>query len=290
MGVAPAVRHEQNGAVTIRHFFTVDVEEHFQVSAFDGVVDRRLWGSFESRVTRNVEVIVDLLARHGATATFFVLGWIAEHRPEVVRAIIGAGHEVASHGYGHQRVMRLTPDEFREDVRRAKQILEEVAGVEVVGYRAPSFSIVPGGEWAFDVLLEEGYRYDSSLFPIRRPDGYGYASAPRDPHWIDRPSGRLFELPLTTLRRGGLNLPASGGAYFRIFPYALTRAAFAQCEARGLPGMFYVHPWEVDPAQPRIRAPLPARLRHYTGLGRTAGRLDRLLSTYAFTSVARTLA
>jgi len=273
----------------IQHFFTVDVEEHFQVSAFDRVVDRGRWGSFESRVARNVEVLVDLLAQHGATATFFVLGWIPEPRPEVVRAIVRAGHEVASHGYGHQRVMQLTPDEFREDVRRTKQILEDVAGVEVIGYRAPSFSIVPGGEWAFDVLLEEGYRYDSSLFPIRRPGGYGYASAPRDPHWIDRPSGRLFELPLTTLRRGGLNLPASGGAYFRIFPYAFTRAAFAQCEARGLPGMFYVHPWEVDPEQPRIRAPLTARLRHYTGLRRTAGRLDRLLSTYAFTSVARTL-
>jgi polysaccharide deacetylase family protein (PEP-CTERM system associated) len=267
------------------HFFTVDVEEHFQVSAFEGIVARADWDRYDSRVAANVDRILDLLARHRATATFFVLGWLAERNGDLVRRIDAAGHEVASHGQDHRRVTHQTPEDFRASVRRSKAVLEDVSGQRVLGFRAPSFSIVPGREWAFDVLLEEGYRYDSSLFPIRRPGGYGYPLAPRDPHWIERPAGRLFELPLTTSRRFGMNLPASGGAYFRIFPYALTRAAFADCERRGAPGTFYVHPWEVDPAQPRLRAPLSARLRHYTGLDRTAGRLERLLSDFRFTSI-----
>jgi polysaccharide deacetylase family protein (PEP-CTERM system associated) len=274
----------------IQHFFTVDVEEHFQVSAFEGAVRREEWAGLESRVGRNVHVLLDLLARHEVRGTFFTLGWIAEHRPEVVRAIVGAGHEVASHGYGHQRVTALTPAEFREDVGRAKQLLEDVSGTAIVGYRAPSFSIVPGGEWAFDVLIEEGYRYDSSLFPIRRPGGYGYAAAPRDPYWIERPGGRLLELPLATLRVAGLNLPASGGAYFRIFPYALTSSALTRSAARGGRGTFYVHPWEVDPDQPRVKAPLAARLRHYTGLRGTLPRLERLLREHQFLPMSEALA
>jgi polysaccharide deacetylase family protein (PEP-CTERM system associated) len=271
--------------MTVRHFFTVDVEEHFQVSAFEGVVRREDWPRLESRVGRNVDVLLDLLARHGVRGTFFTLGWVAEHHPEVVRRIADAGHEVASHGYGHQRVTGLTPAEFRADVRRAKALLEDVSGAAVVGYRAPSFSIVPGGEWAFDVLIDEGYRYDSSLFPIRRPGGYGYARAPRDPYWIERPSGRLLELPLTTLRVAGVNLPAAGGAYFRIFPYGFTRRAFAERSVRGAPAVFYVHPWEIDPEQPRMAAPVTARARHYTGVGGTAARLGRLLDQFPFGSV-----
>jgi polysaccharide deacetylase family protein (PEP-CTERM system associated) len=268
------------------HAFTVDVEEHFQVSAFERAVPREDWPRHESRVARNVELLLEILARHDVTATFFTLGWIAEHRPEVVRAIVAAGHEVASHGHAHQRVTRLTPAEFRGDVRRAKRALEDVAGTPVIGYRAPSFSIVPGGEWAFDVLLEEGYRYDSSLFPVRRSRGYGYPAAPVVPHWIDRTSGRLLELPMTVLRRFGENIPAAGGGYFRILPYAITRAAFREQEAAAVPGIFYVHPWEVDPDQPRVRASLTARLRHYTGLRRTVPRLERLLAEFRFSSVA----
>jgi polysaccharide deacetylase family protein (PEP-CTERM system associated) len=276
--------------MAVRHFFTVDVEEHFQVSAFEGAVRREDWPRLETRVGRNVDVLLEILARHGVTGTFFTLGWVAEHRPEVVRAIAEAGHEVASHGYGHQRVTQLTPEQFREDVRRAKRLLEDVTGAEVIGYRAPSFSIVPGGEWAFDVLLEEGYRYDSSLFPVRRSQKYGYPGAPTAPHWIERPSGRLLELPMTVLRRLGQNIPAAGGGYFRIFPYAVTGAAFRDQDSRGVPGTFYLHPWEVDPEQPRIRGPLTSRLRHYTGLDRTVPRLERLLRSHAFTTAASGLA
>jgi polysaccharide deacetylase family protein (PEP-CTERM system associated) len=269
----------------VTHCFTVDVEEHFQVSAFEGVVRREDWPRLESRVGRNVDILLDVLSRHGVRGTFFTLGWTAEHRPEVVRAIAAAGHEVASHGYGHQRVTQLTPDQFREDVRRAKRLLEDVTGSEVIGYRAPSFSIVPGGEWALDVLLEEGYRYDSSLFPVRRSRGYGYPGAPTTPHWMERPSGRLLELPLTVLRRLGQNIPAAGGGYFRLLPYGVTRAAFRDLDSRGVPGMFYVHPWEVDPAQPRIDAPPVARFRHYTGLSRTLPRLGRLMQEFRFGAV-----
>jgi polysaccharide deacetylase family protein (PEP-CTERM system associated) len=165
-------------------------------------------------------------------------------------------------------------------------VLEDAGGREVVGFRAPSFSIVPGGDWAFDILLEEGYRYDSSLFPIRRSAHYGYPSAPRIPHWIERPAGRLLEIPLTTLRRGSWNLPAAGGAYFRLFPYALTRKAFGDCEARQTPAVFYVHPWELDPEQPRIAAPISSRFRHYWGLGRTSQRIRRMLADFQFGTIA----
>ena len=277
------------GGAAGRHFFTVDVEEHFQVSAFEGSVRREDWGRHPSRVERNVDALLELLDRHDARGTFFVLGCVGEKHPSMVRRIAAAGHEVASHGHDHRRVTHQSAGDFRRSVRKSKSILEGIAGTAVSGFRAPSFSIVPGVEWAFDVLLEEGYIYDSSLFPIRRSAHYGYPSAPRGPHWIERATGRLLELPLTTLRRGRLNIPASGGAYFRIFPFALTRTALSECERRGVPGMFYIHPWEIDPGQPRISASLGSRLRHYTGLHRTAGRLARLLGKFRFDSVASRL-
>jgi polysaccharide deacetylase family protein (PEP-CTERM system associated) len=286
MRVAQVTAGTQLHRTVTTHFFTVDVEEHFQVSAFEGVVRREAWPRLESRVGRNIDILLEILARYGVKGTFFTLGWIAEHRPEVVRAIAGAGHEVASHGYGHQRVTGLTPAEFREDVRRAKRVLEDVAAMEVLGYRAPSFSIVPGWEWAFDVLIEEGYRYDSSLFPVRRSRFYGYPGAPTVPHWINRPSGRLLELPMAVLRRLGQNIPAAGGAYLRILPYWVTSQALSELGRRGVPGMFYLHPWELDPEQPRVNAPLAARLRHYTGLRRAEPRLERLLGAFPFTAVA----
>jgi polysaccharide deacetylase family protein (PEP-CTERM system associated) len=271
------------------HCFTVDVEEHFQVSAFETMVRPADWGRHESRVRRNVDALLELLARRGARGTFFVLGWIAEREPGMVRAIADAGHEIASHGQDHRRVTHQSPDAFRVSVRDSKAILEDAAGRPVIGFRAPSFSIVPGLEWALDILLEEGYRYDSSLFPIRRPGGYGYPTARREPHWIERPAGRLYELPLTTLRRFGWNVPASGGGYFRVLPYAVTRAAFLDCARQGVPGVFYVHPWELDPDQPRLPAALSARLRHYTGLHRTRPRLERLLSEFDFGSIGSLL-
>jgi polysaccharide deacetylase family protein (PEP-CTERM system associated) len=270
------------------HHFTVDVEEHFQVSAFEPYVARERWESLESRVEANTGRILALMERFGATGTFFTLGWVAERHPALVRAIAAAGHEVASHGWDHRRVTDLTPDEFRDQVRRSKRLLEDQAGAPVLGYRAPSYSIVQGREWALDILLEEGYQYDSSLFPVRR-SGYGYAGGGRDPHWLQRAAGRLAELPPATVRRAGLNLPAGGGAYLRLFPVSLIRAGLLDAERRGVAATIYVHPWEVDPDQPRFPVPPLTRLRHYGGLARTAGRLERLLGEFRFTSIRTTL-
>lgn len=267
-----------------RHLFTVDVEEHFQVSAFETRVPRGQWDSQPSRVARNVDILLDLLARFRATGTFFTLGWVADRHPGVVRRIAEAGHELASHGWWHRRVTTLTPGEFREDVRSSKAILEDVSGQVVNGYRAPSFSIVPGHEWAFDVLLEESYTYDSSLFPIKRP-GYGYPHIPPVPHVIRRPAGTLYELPPATTVLGGVRIPAAGGGYLRQFPFALIRRAFRENLERGVPGMFYVHPWEVDPGQPRIAADWLTRVRHYRGLAQTLPRMERLLAEFRFASV-----
>jgi len=272
----------------IRHHFTVDVEEHFQVLALAPYVPRERWDTLESRVAGNVQRLLELLGRHGATGTFFILGWVAERQPAMVKAVADAGHEVASHGYDHRRVTEQTRDAFRESVRRTKALLEDRTGRPCLGFRAPSYSIVAGCEWALDVLLEEGYRYDSSLFPVRRP-GYGYASGARDPHWIERPAGRLLEVPPATLRRFGVNLPAAGGAYFRLLPYALVRAALRDAERRGVSATFYVHPWEYDAGQPRFAVPPLTRVRHYGGLARTWARLERLLGEFGFVSVAQSL-
>jgi len=276
-------------AILITHHFTVDVEEYFQVSAFEPFVPRERWDALDSRVAWGVDRLLELLARHGAGATFFVLGWVAERQPQVVRAIAEAGHEVASHGWDHRGVMDQRPDEFRESVRRTKVALEDLTGVAVAGFRAPSFSIVPGCEWALDVLIEEGYRYDSSLFPVRRPR-YGYANGGRDPHVLQRPVGRLVEIPPATLRRLGVNLPAGGGGYFRLLPYGLCRAALRDAARRGAPATFYIHPWEVDPEQPRLPVPWVTRLRHYGGIGGMTTRLERLLEEFRFGPLAPTVA
>ena len=272
----------------IAHHFTIDVEEYFQVSAFEARVARSDWGRLESRVAREVGVLLELLARHQTRATWFVLGWVAHRQPGLIRAIARAGHEIASHGWDHARVTHQTPLEFRQSIRRCKQLLEEITGLPVMGFRAPSFSIVPGREWALDILLEEGYRYDSSLFSMRRP-GYGYPGGLRDPYWIERPAGKLVEIPPSTVRWCGLRLPAGGGAYFRLFPYGVVRAALRQCQRRGVPGTFYIHPWELDPAQPRFHVPWLTRVRHYGGLRRTGQRLERLLAEFRFTAVQETV-
>lgn len=273
------------------HHFTVDVEEYFQVSALEVVTSRSAWDSYESRVESSIAILLDVLAAYGARGTFFVLGWLAERRPSLVRRIAAQNHEIASHGMDHRRITECTPSEFRESVQTSKRLLEDLSGVAVTGFRAPSFSLVPGLEWALDVLLEEGYCYDSSLFPVRRR-GYGYPNAQRDPHWIERPNGmRIGEFPPATLRQLGVNLPAGGGAYFRLFPPAMIEAAFAACEQRGVAGTFYIHPWELDPAQPRFRVPFTTRTRHYGGLHGTLPRLKNLLSRFRFTdTMAESLA
>lgn len=278
-----SLAHPHNPAA---HLFTVDVEEYFQVSAFDGVVARERWTALASRVAASVDLLLELMSHAGASGTFFTLGWIAKHHPDVVRRIAAAGHEIASHSWWHRRVTHLAPAEFREEVSSSKAILEDVSGQPVLGFRAPSFSIVPGQEWAFDVLLEAGYRYDSSLFPIRRP-GYGYPAAPPVPHLIERPAGVLLELPLATTVWAGFRWPAAGGAYLRQLPYGITRRAFREHAQQGIPGVFYVHPWELDPGQPRLPVPWLTRLRHYRGLAGMRSRIERLLSEFAFTSVAR---
>jgi polysaccharide deacetylase family protein (PEP-CTERM system associated) len=272
----------------IVHHFTVDVEEYFHVSAFEGVVAPDRWERRETRIRRSMDGLLSLLAEHEAKGTFFVLGWIAQRHPEVVRAIVDGGHEVASHGSMHRRVTTLSPGELRACVRDSRRALEDLTGRAVLGYRAPSFSIVPGREWALDVLIEEGYVYDSSLFPVRRR-GYGYPGGARDPHWIARPGGRLAEFPPTTLRRAGINLPAAGGAYFRLFPLGVLQAALRECEDRGVPGTFYIHPWELDAAQPRLEVRWTTKIRHYGGLARTVPRLRRILSEFRFDSIEQTL-
>lgn len=272
----------------MQHLFTVDLEEYFQVSAFERIAPRDRWDSFPSRIAGNVNLLLELLSRHGAAATFFTLGWIADRHPALVRRVADAGHEIASHGWWHRRVTALTRDEFRAEVRDSRRILEDVSGHAVTGYRAPSFSIVPGTEWAFDVLVEEGYRYDSSLFPIRRR-GYGYPGASPNPHLIERAGGALLELPPATTSWLGFRLPAAGGGWFRQLPFALTRRAFREHDDSGIPAVFYVHPWEIDPGQPRLQVSALTRVRHYRALDRTMPRLERLFDEFRFTSIQRSI-
>lgn len=273
----------------IRHHFTVDVEESFQVVALEPFVDRTSWDSMPARVDRGVNLLLEMLAERGATGTFFTLSWVAERHPALVRSIVAAGHEIASHGTDHKRVTQLTPEEFRASVRSSKLVLEDIAGAPVLGYRAPSFSIVRGREWALDVLIEEGYAYDSSLFPVRRK-GYGFVGGQRDAHRIDRSAGSIHEFPPATLKVGGALAPAAGGAYLRHLPYGLVNAAVVAAERRGASATLYIHPWELDVDQPRIRVPAVTRMRHYGRLNRTTPRLRRLLATFAFQSIAQSLA
>jgi polysaccharide deacetylase family protein (PEP-CTERM system associated) len=268
--------------------FTVDVEEYFQVHAFEGVVSPGTWSSIPSRVAVGVDRLLDLLAAHEAHGTFFVLGWVAERHAHLVRRIAEAGHEIASHGWWHRRVTELQPDEFREDIRSSKALLEDITGRIVTGYRAPSFSITPTSRFAFDILVEEGFRYDSSIFPIWRP-GYGWRGAPTVPHLRHGAAGSLVEFPLATSLWGPFRVPAAGGGYLRQLPFSIIQTAFREHETAGMPGVFYIHPWELDPDQPRIRVGPLTRLRHYRGLHRSVARLGRLLDEFQFTSVQRVL-
>jgi polysaccharide deacetylase family protein (PEP-CTERM system associated) len=267
------------------HYFTVDVEEYFHVSALEPVVSRADWHRYPSRARESVDRLLTLLANQNVVGTFFVLGWLAQQHPYIVRAIADAGHEIASHGWGHARVTGLTREAFRDDVRRSKAALEDLCGMPVCGYRAPSFSITRENDWALDVLVEEGYRYDSSLMPVHRP-GYGYRNGASDVHWLMRRAGWLLELPPTTLDVFGLRVPAGGGAYLRLFPPAVLRAAFRDCERRGESGTLYVHPWEFDPDQPRFDVPWWTRIRHYGGLAHAESRLTRLLKEFQFAAIA----
>jgi polysaccharide deacetylase family protein (PEP-CTERM system associated) len=275
--------------MTTRHIFSVDVEEYFQVNAFERAVSRSDWGTHASRIEASTDALLSLLDEYAATATFFCLGWVAERHKTMIRRITEAGHEVASHGWWHRRVTQLSRAEFEWEVVASKQLLEDITGNEVVGYRAPSYSIVRGLEWALDVLAEQGYRYDSSLFPIHRR-GYGYAGGRTVPHLLQCPAGSLVELPPATLNVAGLHVPAAGGGYLRQLPLALIRAAIRQHAAEGVPAMIYIHPWEIDPEQPRLAVGTLTRIRHYRGLGQTMKRLRRLMREFEFTAASHYLA
>ena len=263
---------------------SVDVEDYFQVGAFAAAIPRDSWNAYPSRVEQNTTRLLDLFDELRVKATFFVLGWTADHFPNLVRQIVERGHEPACHSYWHRLVYRLTPDQFRRDSVRAKDAIEQAAGVQIYGYRAPSFSITPGSTWALDILRELGFLYDSSIFPVRH-DVYGFRAAPRCPFRLETSSGELLEFPLATFRLpGGAALPVAGGGYLRMMPAWYTRAGVRQAWREGLTVVSYVHPWELDPHQPRLNGPTRSRLRHYTSLGRTESRLRKLLSLGRFTS------
>ena len=267
-------------ALALMNALTVDVEDYFQVSAMAPHIERETWDAQPCRVERNVQRLLALFAKSGARVTFFTLGWVAERYPQLVREIVAAGHELASHGYGHQRASDLSREAFFEDVRRAKALLEDIGGRPVHGYRAPSFSIGLGNLWAFDTLLEAGYRYSSSVYPVQH-DHYGMPDAPRFPYEA-RPG--LLEIPITTTRVLGRNMPAGGGGYFRLAPYGLSRWALRRVnDVDRRPAIFYFHPWEIDPDQPRIPGiSLKTRFRHYVNLDKTEARLGQLLRDFSW--------
>ncbi len=264
---------------------TIDVEDYFQVEAFAATIDRSDWEGLPRRVERNTERLLDILAETEVQATFFTLGWVAQRHPGLVRRMVAEGHELASHGYDHVRADRQSPGDFREDVRCSKRVLEDAGGVLVRGYRAPTFSIGRGSIWAHSILAEEGYQYSSSVFPIKH-DLYGTPGAPRTPF---APLPGMLEIPLTTVKLLGIDLPASGGGYFRLLPYPLTRRLLRHASrANRSPSIFYLHPWEIDPEQPRQNAaPFLSRFRHYLNLGRTEPRLRRLLRNFSWTRMDR---
>jgi polysaccharide deacetylase family protein (PEP-CTERM system associated) len=257
-----------------------DVEDYFQVEAFAGTIRRDDWSSIPGRVDRNTRKTVDILAETGTRATFFTLAWVARRYPDLVRRVVAAGHELASHGVAHERVSHQTPQAFRQDVRDSRRRLEDLGGVAVRGYRAPSFSIGEESPWAHEILAEEGYDYSSSLFPIRH-DLYGSPRAPRVPF---RPGGGcVLEIPMTTVRLLGRNWPCAGGGWFRLFPYPMSRWGLRRVnDGERRPAVFYLHPWELDPEQPRQSAPWKSCARHYLNLARTEGRLRALLRDFAW--------
>ncbi len=271
--------------------FTVDVEDYFQVTAFERVVKRSDWDQIPSRVEQNTRRMLELLEAHDVRGTFFILGWVADRFPQLVREIDSAGHEIGSHSYWHRLVYEQTPDEFRDDLRRSKQVLEEILGRPIYCYRAPTFSITPRSQWALEILVEEGFTVDSSLFPIRGHDRYGMPGIEPGIHRIQTPAGPLWEAPLTTARFLGINIPASGGGYFRLYPYWLTKKLFRRVNTAGRPVIFYIHPWELDPQQPKHpNLSAKSRFRHYINLNHTAAKIARLVDEYDHAPISDLLA
>ena len=285
--------------MAITNYMTIDVEDYYQVSAFEKISPPSTWAGCESRVERNTDLILAILDESSIKATFFVLGCVAEHCPGLVKAIAAQGHEIASHGYGHQRLCNMTRDAFREDVRRSKSLLEDATGQQVYGYRAPSYSISRDTLWAFDELCAAGYLYDSSIFPIRHdyygiPDWQRFAGTAVKVTDNDWQSGEalngedsIMELPITTLQIAGMNFPIAGGGYFRLLPYELTKLGLQSINRKEEQSfVFYLHPWEFDPEQPRMAgAGWKSNFRHYLNLDKTAGRFGRLLNDFSFGTI-----
>jgi len=274
----------------MKNALTFDVEEYFHAEAFARVLRPEEWPTLESRVTRSTERLLDILDRERVRATFFVLGWVAERHPGLVREIASLGHEIACHGYGHRMIQHLSRPEFERDVTRAKRALEDAVGRPVLGYRAPTFSIMRATLWSLDVLIEAGFRYDSSIFPVVH-DRYGIPDAPRFPHRLKAPSGgEITEFPMSTVTLLGRRLPVAGGGYFRLFPYRMTRRAIDRINGERQPAMVYLHPWEIDPDQPRLPVDPVTRFRHLVNVGKTEPRLRRLLAEVSFAPAAEVLA
>ncbi len=289
----PVSRQEQTAADTVVNAFSVDVEDYFQVSLFESAVDRQEWDSLEPRVAGNTDRLLEIFDQSAVRSTFFLLGWIAERHPDLVRRIHQQGHELAVHGYDHTRVTTQTPDAFREDVRKSKRIIEDIAGDRVIGYRAPSYSIVDKTTWALQILSEEGFEYDSSIFPIHH-DRYGIPDSPRYP-WIalnGDPGSRphLWEFPISTVRLLGNNFPFVGGGYLRQFPMFFIRWGMRRVNlGEKKPVMIYIHPWEIDPDQPRQEVKALTRVRHYRNLDKTEDRLRLLFQEFRFDTVRKVL-
>ncbi len=276
--------------MTFRHAFTVDLEDYFQVSAFDKSIRRDDWPSIERRVVANTRRVLELLDRHAVRATFFVLGWIAEREPDLVREVRDRGHEIASHGYEHRLIYEQLPEAFRQDIRRSRYLLESIVDQPVLAYRAPSFSITKKSLWALDILVEEGFRIDSSIFPIHH-DRYGIPDADPAIHTIQTAGGTLWEVPGSTARFGGLNVPVGGGGYLRLYPLWLTNRLLARVNrTHRRPFILYIHPWELDPQQPRIETGSRfSQFRHYRNLGHTESRLEILLKRFRFGTISEVL-
>ncbi|MBE97147.1 XrtA system polysaccharide deacetylase [Marinobacter sp.] len=278
-----------NDTTRIANALTIDVEDYFQVAALAEAVDHEDWHSMEYRVEANTHRLLELLERHETRATFFTLGWVAEKSPGLVRDIQKAGHEVASHGYSHQLIYNQTPEVFREETRRSKKILEDITGEPITGYRAASYSITNQSRWALDILAEEGFVWDSSIFPVHH-DRYGMPGTPRWPHRLTTDNGHeLAEFPLSTLKFPGYTLPIAGGGYFRLFPYWFSRWGLGSINRQGQPFVFYLHPWEVDPGQPRLDVKWFSRFRHYNNLDVCEQRLEQLLGHFRFTAMGDVL-
>lgn len=270
---------------------TIDVEDYFMVSAFADVVRFEEWSGYESRIERSTTTVLDILDDHGVKATFFVLGWVAEHYPGVVKEIHRRGHELASHGYSHRLAYDLSPEEFREDTRRSKALIEDISGEAVSGYRAASYSITKRSLWALDILIEEGFTYDSSIFPIHH-DRYGYPEFSRFPLVVEKKgSGGILEIPLTTVRLLGKNIPVAGGGYLRLLPLSLVKWSIRRLNrGEGEPAVIYIHPWELDPDQPRLNGSVLSSFRHNVNLEKTADKVKGLLAAFEFAPVREVFA